>query len=262
MLGEKADFKEAQAVVEGASGAQRRDRSTIDFPYLSLEAAEEVARALYSRVGHGSCELDELAAEMRHSVSGAVRQKTAAARVFGVVEKDGRSAFVLSNIGRRIVEESSRPIGRVEAFLAVPLYEKIFEKYRGHNLPPAQALEREMESLGVASKQTDRARQAFERSAAYAGFFDDGKDRLIRPRAAQLPPSHTQQEGAGKKRGSADDYDPPDVDPIIQGLLAKLPKSGLVWPESQRELWLELLKGSFKLIYKDAETKTQEGASH
>ena len=50
---------------------------------------------------------------------------------------------------------------------------------------------------------------------------------------------------------------PPDIDPIIRGLLARLPQSGDVWPEIERKLWLQLLEGSFKLIYKDSEeTKT------
>jgi hypothetical protein len=31
-----------------------------------------------------------------------------------------------------------------------------------------------------------------------------------------------------------------------------LPKSGDVWPDAERKLWLSLLEGSFKLIYKDA----------
>jgi hypothetical protein len=44
---------------------------------------------------------------------------------------------------------------------------------------------------------------------------------------------------------------PASIDPIIRGLLARLPKSGDVWPEGQRQLRLELLEGSFKLIYKD-----------
>jgi len=30
-------------------------------------------------------------------------------------------------------------------------------------------------------------------------------------------------------------------DPIIRGLLARLPKSGAVWPEAERKLWLDLL---------------------
>jgi hypothetical protein len=31
-------------------------------------------------------------------------------------------------------------------------------------------------------------------------------------------------------------------------------KSGDVWPETERKLWLQLLEGSFKLIYKDKES--------
>ena len=44
-------------------------------------------------------------------------------------------------------------------------------------------------------------------------------------------------------------------------VLSRLPKSGDVWPETDRKLWLQLLEGSFKLIYKEkavtgsAETK-------
>jgi hypothetical protein len=53
--------------------------------------------------------------------------------------------------------------------------------------------------------------------------------------------------GAGGDGG-----DQVDIDPVIRGLLACLPKSGDVWPEAERKLWLELLAGSFKLIYKDA----------
>jgi hypothetical protein len=32
---------------------------------------------------------------------------------------------------------------------------------------------------------------------------------------------------------------------------ARLPISGDIWPEAERKLWLQLLEGSFKLIYKD-----------
>jgi hypothetical protein len=57
--------------------------------------------------------------------------------------------------------------------------------------------------------------------------------------------------------GGGDDGDPPKIDPIIAGLLARLPKSGDVWPAADRKLWLQLLEGSFGLIYKD---KTNEPA--
>jgi hypothetical protein len=32
----------------------------------------------------------------------------------------------------------------------------------------------------------------------------------------------------------------------------KLMKAGDLWPTAERKLWLDLLEGSFKLIYKDA----------
>jgi hypothetical protein len=49
--------------------------------------------------------------------------------------------------------------------------------------------------------------------------------------------------------------EPLEIDPIIMGLLDRLPKPGDMWPEADRKLWLQLLEGSFKLIYKD---KTRE----
>jgi hypothetical protein len=45
--------------------------------------------------------------------------------------------------------------------------------------------------------------------------------------------------------------EPPKIDPIIQGLLGRLPPSGSQWRMADRKLWLELLEGSFELIYED-----------
>jgi hypothetical protein len=41
--------------------------------------------------------------------------------------------------------------------------------------------------------------------------------------------------------------------------LARLPKSGDVWSEADRKLWLNLLEGSFKLIYKDKDAPPSDG---
>lgn len=264
MTGEKVDFSEAaNAARDAGDDKAKRERSLIDFPYVSLEGAVEVARAIYSRCGFSSCDQDELAAEMKQTLSGAFRMKTGAAKTFALVEKDGRSAFRLSDIGKRIVAPETERSARVEAFLSVPLYSLIYEKFRGHNLPPMKALEREMETLGVPGKQTDRARQAFERSAQYAGFSDSGKERLVRPRMegvqaqapvdtkdVQAPPPPTAEEN--NRRGSGGGgYDPPDIDPIIRGLIDKLPPSGAVWSKAKRKLWLQIIENSFELVYEE-----------
>ncbi|MEX2746152.1 hypothetical protein AB3480_33970 [Rhizobium mongolense] len=264
MAGEKVDFQAAaDAAQENATGDRaKRERSAIDFPYVPLEGAAEVVRAIYARCGFGSCDQDELAAQMGQTLSGAFRMKTGAAKTFGLVEKDGRSAFRLSEIGKRLVSAETEQSAKVDAFLCVPLYQQIYDKFRGHNLPPAKALEREMETLGVPRKQTDRARQAFERSAQYAGFCDSGKDRLVKPRMEApysspgevqptLTPSAPETESGRRGHGGGGGYEPPGIDPIIRGLIDRLPPSGTNWPKSKRKLWLQILENSFDLVYED-----------
>lgn len=176
------------AVQQKASAESRpHDRSTIDFPYLDQDAGIEVARAIYERGGHSSCELDELAAQMGQTLSGTFRMKTASARLAGFVEKDGRGKFRLTELGQRVVTQQTETEARSIGFLNVPLYRAIYEKYRGHLLPPPKALEREMVLAGVAPKQAGKARQAMERSAEQAGFFVHGEDRLVAPRFDSEP---------------------------------------------------------------------------
>jgi hypothetical protein len=183
MTGEKVDFQEA---VEGMA-PRKNERSSIDFPYLDLDSAVDVAKSLYRCAGHGGCEMDVLAAEMKQTVSGAFRLKTGNARMFGFIEKDTKSGNKLSALGVQVTNGETEARAKAEAFLKIPLYEAIFQKYRGHLLPPAKALEREMAQLGVAPKQADKARQVFERSARQSGFFSQGEDRLIQPRFDPLP---------------------------------------------------------------------------
>lgn len=217
MAGEKIEFEQPVK----ADMARKHERSTIAFPYLDLDTAIDVARALYNRAGHGVCEIDELAAQMGQVVSGAFRLKTSAAKMYGLIDKDGRSGFKLTMLGREAVQSQTEPKARAESFLAVPLYEAIYEKYRGHFLPPAKALEREMISLGVSAKQADKARQTFERSAKQAGFFAQGDDRLVRPRFDEAPqtkpiedlhaddPSPDDRGGGGDGGTGGNDNPPP-----------------------------------------------------
>lgn len=201
MSGETIRFEKAADQADDG----KREHSTITFPYSDLEAAVEVARAVYNRGGHGGCSVDELAAEMKQTISGAFRLKTGTAKIFDLIEKDGKSGFKLTELGRQIVSPDSDRVARAEAFMRVPLYAAVFEKYRGHLLPPPRALEREMQSLGVSSKQTDKARQAFERSARQAGYFDSGDDRLVRPRCEGQVRQNEQKpdDAAGDDQGSA-----------------------------------------------------------
>lgn len=79
---------------------------------------------------------------------------------------------------------------------------------------------------------------------------------LLRAQVPNLAPPPRQEPAAYAQRI----YREPqvEIDPIVKGLLAHLPESGSVWPEEARKLWLELLGGSFRLIYKEAEMPTPQ----
>ena len=92
-------------------------------------------------------------------------------------------------------------------------------------------------------------------------FIDAASGRLAKPGVAQgdrsSGPSKSENVRRGGGNGGNSD-DPGEIDPIIAGLLKRLPKSGDVWPESERKLWVDLLAGSFKLIYKDKPPSMEE----
>jgi hypothetical protein len=47
------------------------------------------------------------------------------------------------------------------------------------------------------------------------------------------------------------------VEPLIQGLLQRLPKKGEAWPEAARKEWMATLEANLKLIYPDAKPNVQ-----
>jgi hypothetical protein len=250
MNGEKASV--ADAATKGAS--QVRQRSKIGFPYMDLNSAIELANAIHDHAGSGDCDDDQLAAWSDQSAKASTfRVQVYAARTFGILEGEG-AKHRLSALGRMIVDPNQSREGRARAFVNVPLYKALYEKFRGGVVPPAAALEREIVALGVSEKQKERARQVFERAAEQAGFSEHGKNRLVLPAfAVGRDPTSSEGKSEDNGGGGGGGDGPSEIDPIIRGLLARLPKSGDVWPEAERKLWLELLSGSFKLIYKDKE---------
>jgi hypothetical protein len=213
-------------------------------------------------VGGQSCTLDQLAAQLKQSAnSGAFRLRTSYPRIFGLAETE-RGTIQLTDLGMRIVDPSQEAGARVEAFLRVPLYKAIYEKYKGYTLPPAAALEREMAGLGVSSKQTDKARQAFDRSARQAGFYWSGQDRLVIPvvkgEAPNSRPLDPGTPGAGsqtgegitnRNRGSGGDGGGGTGDALLDALISKLPPTGQAWGVDERVAWLSLMAMGFQMTY-------------
>lgn len=249
MAGEKIDMASAQPSQEGSA---KRERSTIEFPYGDLNDAIEIVTTIYSEAGT-ECQTDQLAGFLKQSVtSGAFRLKLQVARMAGFVEVE-RGSVRLTKLGQDAADESQRKRALADGFLGIELYSKIFDKYRGRQLPPAAALEREMANFGVAKKQTSKARQAFERSAEQSGFYNDSRDRLIQPitrdrhsdSEASQPVDRPNNGGNGSGGGDGFDH----LDPLLRGLILRLPEAGSVWPEADRNRWLAAARMNFELVY-------------
>lgn len=235
-----------------------REQSTIEFPYTDLDNAVEVVRAVHA-AGGTACEYDQLAAQLNvEAKGGGFRLRVNGARTYDVITYERGGRISLTELGRQLIDPHTERVARMNAFLSVPLFLKVYEQFKGGPLPPQAGLERAVESMGVGSKVKDRARQVLLRSAKQAGFFEHAADRLVKPSI---------KEQAGSKADAADKTDDDKRDPggrsggggaggggpghpLISGLLLTLPQPGEEWSYEDRYNWLNMANSIFKMVYK------------
>jgi hypothetical protein len=233
------------------NGDGKRDRSTIEFPYMDLDNAIEIAKAVHQ--AGGTCTKEQLAARMNQSAtSGGFYLRITNAKLFGFVDYE-RGTMIQTVLGQQVSDPQQEKAARVQAFLNIPLYKALYEKFKTATLPPAEGLESAIETLGVAPKQKDKARQAFQRSAKQAGFFEFGTDKLVLPttttrlgKPAERQTIKPLQQNLGDSLRHDTNYHP-----FIQGLLGTLPAANTQWPVEARKKWLQAAENIFGLIYTD-----------
>ena len=266
MVSEATKLAETAAFAERADGGgQKRERSEIVFPYSDLGSAIDLVRTIDEKAG-GQCQVNQLAAWMSMSAAGGTfRSRYSAARIFGLIESDLGNYARITSLGKEVLCEQRAPRAKATAFLKVPLFKKIYEHRQGRPLPPATALAQIAKDLGVPPKQAERARQTFMKSAKEAQFIDEHTGNFIEPGFPEddMADSASQDVSAdpySKTYGTGEDDLAPAIDPIISGLIRRLPKSGEVWPSRERKLWLEILKSTFQLVYKDVESESDSSS--
>jgi hypothetical protein len=243
------DATVTEASQAAAPEKQKREASKIAFPYVDLNDAAGIARAIWENVGTSTADQAQLAAWAGHDSvdSGAYRTRLSGARLFGLITS-GSKQVGLSDLGRDLVDAERGPKARVDAFLLVPLYKKLYERYHGGTLPSTNvALEADLVDLGVSEKQKDRARQVFQRSAEQAGFFSQGRNRLVLPAfrsTGDEPPAEEKPRDGGGGGGGTEH-------PLVKLLMGSLPKPGTSWAKPERKKWILMAEAAFDVVYED-----------
>jgi hypothetical protein len=250
-----------QQVVTASEQAAARGKSTVDFPYLDLENAIEIVKAVH-KVEGDRCEWIQLATSLGvASEGGGYRMRMLTAKTFGLLTYE-KGQVMLTDVGIRAADPNHEKKARFDAFMCVELFRMLFERYNGQQLPPTAAIERAIENLGVAPKQKDKVRQVFMRSAKQAGLFELALDRLSIPpglnsqrRELQDIDSNAEKPGSkdtrpnGSGLSNSHDINSGQFHPFIVGLLHKLPEPEKDWTAKDRAKWLQTAANIFDLMY-------------
>lgn len=246
-------------------------RSTVKFPYTDLEAAVQVAEVVHSH--GGECADVPLAAGLGVTSSSGFRARRASANLFGLTWRCSHEPLtLLTGLGGRAVDPEQAAAAKADAFLRVPLYSAVYDRFEGQPLPAGRELDDALVDLGVVPKTAARARRVMLRSAEAAGFFGEAADRLVKPvfpdAVSAAPPENADREA--DPLGPQPPGREPKLDPLLQtlwaGLSTKLPPPEDGFPAAMRIRWLLMFELAFDMVYGPCDTPAAEppggGAQH
>lgn len=244
-------------------------RSGITSPYFDLAASIAVAQVIQQQ-GGGTSSPEQLAPWLgyKSTSSGTYATRVSAAtKHFGLIENSG-NAFVLTERAKTIlspVMPEDAVTSKVEAFLAVPLFAKVYEQFRGSPLPPEVGLKNLFQNTyKVLPDRVAVAVRVFLNSAEQAGFFSTSGDRsrLIKPTVTQSSTPQTIQPNTQdnispkidvhaqeKHKTVGGDGGAGGVDTAIIGLLRKLPVQGASWTSAEQKRFLTAFTHTIQFLY-------------
>ena len=263
MLGTKA-VKSTQR-----DGRSRVGRSGITSPYFDLATSIAVAQIIQQQ-GAGTSSSQQLAHWLGYKSTNSGTYATrisAATKHFGLIENSG-DIFVITERAK-IILSAVMPeeviTAKVEAFFAIPLFARVYEQFRGSQLPPEAGLKNLfLNTYKILPDRVAQAVRVFLNSAEQAGFFSFNGDRsrLTSPTVKQKSPSHAEhfntqdtvlprsatiapakQDTGDENRASG------SVDPALISLLHKLPRAGKAWTASEQTRFLTALTHTIQFLY-------------
>lgn len=242
---------------------KQRPQSKTRFPYRNLSEGVTVARKIHD--AGGSCARDQLAALMGHksTKSGSFVTRLGAAKMFGLVEKASDGKFRTTQRGKNIVAPVSpqrETKAKVDAFLAVELFRKVYRQHEGSGLPGEDGLRNLLGSdYGVIESRIRPTVRIMLDSAEYAGFFSTTGDRsrMVIPVAPSGDDSQRVPQISDPKTGSSGGNGGEDgsgeIEMALRGLLRSLPKAGTPMSAKRRDTLVSAFTGVIAYLYPDPE---------
>jgi hypothetical protein len=248
---------------EESTSSEKQSRSNIVFPYFDLDQSIKVATAIHEN-GGGRCTPEQLAPWLGYSTtkSGTFMMRFYSAKYFGLINSvkshislTDRALAIIAPI---TVEETDR--AKIDAFLDVPLFAQVYERFKGQALPPEIGLKNLFKTqFNIPDVRVQQALRVFFNSATQAGFFKIGGDRsrLITPVITRQPEKKetlvSKEEPQEKPRysgGSGSGGEgPPGIHSAIIGLLREMPPPGMPWSAQKKEAFLAAFKATIAFIY-------------
>ncbi|MGV7187820.1 hypothetical protein [Xanthomonas axonopodis] len=230
------------ADTENGHQAAKRGRSGTTSPYFDLDMSVKVAEVIHS-LGGGHGTPDQVAAWLKYKTtkSGTFLTRVGAAKQFGLIASNGKylvpTERAMTIVAPVMPDDAIN--AKADAFLAVDLFSKVYEQFRGSQLPSDAGLKNlfASQSYAILQHRIDQAIRVFRASAAQAGFFlaSGDQSRLIRPTTGLstqdvLTPAPAEPiEKPAPERPKASSSETAGVHSAIVGLLRELPPSGTEW---------------------------------
>lgn len=244
-------------------------KSKTAYPYNDLDQSITVAKAIQDKAG-GLCGADHLAEYLGYSSarSGTFFSRLQAAKMFGLVQSQGENMAPTERAHNILspVMQDDEVRARLDAFLDVPLFNAIYEQFKGQSLPPDVGIKNLLKTkFGIVEDRIGPAFRILTDSAEQAGLFKTTGDRskMIKPVIGSPIPKEPPKsidaathpldkpKGSG---GSGGGGDPPiGIHTAIAGLLRELPSPGTEWPSAKKGRFLSAFKAIIDVVYPDAE---------
>ncbi len=156
-------------------GVKKRQKGEyIRIPIYNLEDAITVALTI-SKIGGGRLDIESLAQSMGFS-STTIMHHINSAKHHQVVETENGTVKI-TELGKSIVHPTSKEElinSRIKAFLSCSLYNRIYDRYKGKDLPPMDILANIFaRDEGVSFKTTGRTVSNFIQSGITAGLINE-----------------------------------------------------------------------------------------